>query len=226
MRWYGALPMRAAAFFDLDRTLLTVNSAALWIRRERRLGRVTLGQLTRAALYMASYKLGVLEIDKAMDEAAATIRGESNASLRHRTEAWWAEEVAQHAAPGAQAVLNYHRAAGRPLVLLTSSTPWAGDCAQRQFGLDHVLCTRFEMEDERATGRVLRPVCYGEGKVAAAEAFAADHGINLSASAFYTDSYTDLPMLLRVARPFVVHPDFRLAREARRRDWPVLDWRR
>jgi HAD superfamily hydrolase (TIGR01490 family) len=217
--------MRRAAFFDLDGTLLTVNSAGLWIRRERRLGRLGKRQVAKAAAWFAMYKLGVLDIDAAMGEAAATVTGETERALEDATREWYADEVARHAAPGAFDVLRRHREAGDVLVLLTSSTHWAGACAARQFGLDAVLATRFEACEGRLTGRVQKPICYGPGKVALAEAFAAERGVDLAASAFYTDSYTDLPMLARVGAPFAVHPDARLRWEARRRGWAVLDWR-
>jgi phosphoserine phosphatase len=71
---------------------------------------------------------------------------------------------------------------------------------------------------------MLEPLCFGAGKVVAAEAWAARHGVDLADTTFYTDSYTDLPMLERVGRPVAVNPDPRLARTARRRGWPILRW--
>ena len=66
--------------------------------------------------------------------------------------------------------------------------------------------------------------CYGPGKVHWAERFAAEHDIDLGASWFYTDSYSDLPMLERVGVARVVNPDTRLKRHAQRVGWPVEDW--
>lgn len=218
--------MRRAAFFDLDGTLLTVNSAALWIRRERRLGHVRKRQLVQAAAWFALYKLGVLRIEAAMEEAARTVKGTHEAELRQATREWYAAEVAPRAAPGAFEAVERHREAGDRLVLLTSSSAWASECAVEQFGLHAFLSTRFEVADGRLTGRVEQPICYGQGKVVLAERYAAAHGIDLEHSAFYTDSFTDRPMLERVGAPRVVGPDLRLRREAIRRGWPVLDWRR
>jgi phosphoserine phosphatase len=65
-------------------------------------------------------------------------------------------------------------------------------------------------------------VCYGRGKAYWAERFAAEHGVDLTRSYFYTDSITDLPVLDRVGHPRVVHPDPRLRRLAQRRGWQVL----
>ena len=59
---------------------------------------------------------------------------------------------------------------------------------------------------------------------AIAERFAAEHGIDLAKSYFYTDSYSDLPMLLKVGGPRAVNPDRRLRRHAQRAGWPILAW--
>lgn len=216
--------MRAAAFFDLDGTLLTVNSARLWLRRERRLGRVTGLQVARAMLCMGGYRLGLLDMEATLRAALATYRGEEEAAIRAATREWWAAEVRGTVAPGARAVLERHRAEGDLLVLLTSSSRYAAELAREEFGLDDVLFQAYETEGGRFTGAPVLPICYGPGKVEVATAWAREAGVDLARSAFYTDSSTDLPMLERVGRPFAVQPDPRLRVVARARGWPVLDW--
>jgi HAD superfamily hydrolase (TIGR01490 family) len=216
--------MPTAAFFDLDGTLLTVNSADLWIRRERRLGRITRWQLARAGLWLGGYKLGFLDMEAALRAALGTLRGVEEAFIRKETHQWWRDEVRPHIAPGALQVLAAHRARGDLLVLLTSSSRYASEMAQEEFGLDHALFQGYEVKDGRFTGEPQRPLCYGPGKVQVAEAWAKTAGVELAQSAFYSDSSTDLPMLEKVARPFAVGPDPRLRMAARKRGWPVLDW--
>jgi HAD superfamily hydrolase (TIGR01490 family) len=216
--------MPDAAFFDLDGTLLTVNSASLWVRRERRLGRISGWQVARAALLLGGYRLGLLDMESALREALGTLRGVAEEQIRAETRQWWADEVRGFIAPGARAVLEEHRRRGDLLVLLTSSSAYASEMAKAEFGLDHTLCQLYEVAGGRFTGEPLRPICYGPGKVEVAEEWARRHGVDLSRSAFYTDSSTDLPMLERVGRPFAVHPDPRLRVAARRRGWPQLDW--
>lgn len=218
--------MRRAAFFDLDGTLLSVNSAALWLRRERRLGRLRKRDLALAALYLTAYKFSLIDMERAIGEAVSTLRGQSEAELREAMTAFYRDEVSPLAAPGALVAIDQHRDRGDALVLLTSSALYLADAAREQFGLDDVLCTRYSVSDGLFTGTVQPPVCYGAGKVLYAEAFARERGIDLDGSAFYTDSLTDLPMLLRVGEPYAVNPDPRLRFVARRRGWPVLDWRR
>ncbi len=216
--------MKPATFFDLDGTLLLVNSGKLWLQRERREGRLSAGQLVLAIFYLGAYRFGVIDIDRAMEKALETVKGLPEDEVRGWTEEWYEREVRQYAAPGAWPVIESHRHKGHPLVLLTSSSPYEAAVAREQFGLEHVLSTRYEVRDGRFTGRLIRPVSFGQGKVDLAEAFTSEHDLDLDRSYFYTDSITDLPMLERVGRPRVVHPDPRLRLTACRRGWPVLDW--
>ncbi len=215
-----------AAFFDLDGTLLTVNSARLWLRRERRVGRVGAWQVARAALRLGAYRVGLLDMADTLRAALATYSGMEEDVIRAETQAWWRDEVRPFVAPGARAVLERHRQSGERLVLLTSSSRYAAEMAREEFGLDDTLFQAYEVRDGRLTGAPLLPICYGPGKVEVAEAWARRNGAELGASSFYTDSSTDLPMLERVAHPFTVHPDPRLRHVAKARGWPILDWRR
>ena len=75
------------------------------------------------------------------------------------------------------------------------------------------------------TKNALTSACVGKGKVYWAEDLGARREVDLAQSWFYTDSYTDMPMLERVGNQVVVNPDPRLKRTAKRRGWPVQDWR-
>jgi HAD superfamily hydrolase (TIGR01490 family) len=218
--------MKTAAFFDLDRTLLAVNSGRLWVESERRSGRISREQLGWAMLYLAGYKLGLVDMERAMEQAVRTLTGMAEGTLRSRTHAWYDAHVKHHAAPGAFRAIARHRERAHALVLLTSSSVYESERALEHFGLDVALCTRFQVRDGLFTGSLERPLCYGPGKVELAEAHARAHGIDLDESYFYTDSITDRPMLERVGHPRVVHPDPRLRLLSLKRGWPVLDWRR
>jgi len=89
-------------------------------------------------------------------------------------------------------------------------------------GIEHGICTNLVIRDGRFTGELVEPYCYGEGKIYWAERFASENGISLDDSYFYTDSYTDLPMLEKVGRPMIVNPDALLQAEAEKRGWPIV----
>ena len=216
---------KVAAFFDLDGTLVTTNSAWLWIRRERRLKRISRLQVLRGFGYLALYYFGVVNIERAMGQALRTVVGEEEDNLRQWTEDWFDVEVRPMAAKGGPPFLEAHRQVGHELVLLSSTSPYAAGAAVRTFGLDGAISSVFELKDGKFTGGFESPLCYGEGKVIRAEAYAKTHGIDLDGSYFYTDSSTDIPMLERVEFPRVVHPDPRLRRHALAKGWPILEWK-
>jgi HAD superfamily hydrolase (TIGR01490 family) len=211
-----------AAFFDIDGTLLSVNTAPLYARYLRRHGRARRRDLLRTAYYLIQYRLNLLDIDRAIERASRMIAGRLESEVAVFCERWYDEVVRQYLVPGMRSVLEEHRAAGHELALLSSSTSYLAAPLARDLAVDHLLVTRLEVVDGRFTGRPVRPVCYGAGKVYWAQAFAAERSIDLDRSYFYTDSITDLPVLELVGYPRVVNPDRLLRRAARRRGWPIV----
>ncbi len=212
------------AFFDLDLTLISVNSATLWVQRELREGSLSRWQVAKAAAWLGAYRLGFSAMEPVIRDAVASLAGVEEAVIARRTLAFWEQEVRQTERPGAREVLAAHRAKGESLVLLTGSSRYLAALAAAHFGLDGYLANGFEVAEGRFTGRAEEPLCYGPGKVDHAQAWAETRGVPLADCAFYTDSFSDLAALERVGRPVAVHPDPRLLRVARQRSWPVLSW--
>jgi len=217
---------QAAAFFDMDKTVLAVNSGTLWIQHLVTHREITAYDLARALWWLALYQLALVDGEFVTAEVASSVKGQREADMRRVCDRWFAEKVAPHITAGACAAVAEHRAQGHLLADLTTSTPYGSEPLGAHLGIPHVLCTRPEVRDGVFTGAVAGPVCFGRGKVRVAEAFAREHDVDLSASWFYTDSYSDLPMLERVGHPVAVNPDFRLRRHARAHGWPVRRWTR
>ncbi len=222
---YNAPVGQPAAFFDMDKTVLAVNSGTLWLRYHVTHREITAYDLGRALWWLALYQLALIDGEFVTAEVASTIRGQRDEDMRRICNDWFARDVAPHITAGATARVAHHRARGHLLAVLSSSSPYASEPLGARLDIPHVLCTRFEVQDGVFTGAVSGPVCFGQGKVRVAEAFAQTHDVDLSESWFYTDSYSDLPMLERVGHPVAVNPDLRLRRHARTRNWPILSWR-
>lgn len=218
--------MSGIAFFDVDRTLISANSATLWIRRELRLGHVSRMEALRGAFWLGVYALGFAPMETVLVDAVATLRGKREGEIRDRTLAFWREEVRALIRPAAPGAIARHRARGDRVYLLTSSSTYLSGELAAELGCDGFLCNRMEVADGLFTGGLARPVCYGAGKATVAAALAAELGVPMSRCAYYGDSYSDVPILAAVGAPVVVNPDLRLRRYARRQGWPIEDWDR
>lgn len=216
--------MTAIAFFDLDLTLLSVNAGKLWVRHEYRRGRITRLQAARAGLWIAAYHLGYGKMEPILADAIGTLAGQTEDELRKDSLAFFEREVAHQVRPGALIAVEGHRAAGDTLALLTSSSPYLCEPLQRALDIPHALCNRFEIREGRFTGKPELPLCFGAGKLTYARRLADRLGASMQECAFYTDSWSDLPVLEAVGRPVVVHPDPRLARVAKERGWEIQRW--
>jgi len=213
-----------AAFFDMDNTLLRCNTGTLWIRWLREHGEISLYEMARATGWLLQYKLSVLDMEAVMANAIASMRGQSEEELALKARAFFDAWVQSQVSPRALEAIERHRRDGHVVAILSTSTPYVVEPLARQLGIEHAICTRMNIADGKFDGTHVRPACYGPGKVHWAEAFARDHGVDLRRSFFYTDSYSDLPMLERVGVARVVNPDTRLRRHARRVGWQVDEW--
>ncbi len=214
--------MGIAALFDIDGTLLARNSAPLYMRHLRRTGQARWRDVALTLYFLLRYKLGLLDLERALAASLEWVRGRAEAEVRADAEAWYAAEVRPWVFPAMAATVAAHRRAGHLPVILTSATRYLAEPLAADLGIEYVLVTQLVVRDGHFTGEAVRPVCYGPGKIYWAERFAEAHGVDLRQSYFYTDSITDLPVLERVGRPRVVNPDPRLRRAAARRGWPVV----
>jgi HAD superfamily hydrolase (TIGR01490 family) len=216
--------MRPAAFFDMDGTLVRCNTGTLWVRFLRRNGVITRGRMLRALGWIAQYKLAVLDMERLSSKLIAEMAGAPEADWIDRCQRFFSSEVVAHVTDKGRAAIHRHREEGHVLAILTSSTRYLPGLLAAELGIEHVLCTQLVVEDGRLAGTHVRPACYGLGKVHWAEEFARAHDVDLARSYFYTDSYSDRPMLERVGAARVVNPDTRLALHARRVGWAVEQW--
>lgn len=218
---------KRAAFFDLDRTFIDCNSGLLYAKWEFQRGTISIWQMIRVLVWGIGYHFSLINIDKAYREALMMYVDEPETNVQSWTKEWFSTMVRGRAQPGALSALNQHQSAQEPCVLLTNSSCYAAECATEEWGFDDWLANEFSVDDAgRINGQFRAPLCYGAGKIHYAEQWAARQGISLAKSVFYTDSFSDLPMLERVGEPVVVNPDPRLRRVARERGWRIEDWTR
>ena len=217
--------VKAAAFFDLDRTLINFNSAISYAKWERKHRRISLRQLFEASFFSLLYHFDLLDMERAYAKATSHFKGRKHSDLAADTEDFFKKNIADRIQRGAVAALREHRRQGHQNILLSSTSSFQGAAACQSWDLDDFLTNEFPAPSGSLDGTFAQPLCYHAGKVHKAEAWAAENNVCLDHSYFYSDSITDLPMLERVGHPRVVNPDPKLKRLARRRGWQVLKWK-
>jgi HAD superfamily hydrolase (TIGR01490 family) len=229
----AAVAPKAAAFFDLDGTLIPGSAnIPLSIAAFKR-GWVPKRDLLRDAWF------GVHFLHKgASDDRAGAVRDRIlRAVAGHRVSdvvglgGEFIPQVADSLTLEARALLAVQAAAGRGSFVVSATSQEIVTMLAEHIGIEGGLGTRSRIVDGRYTGDLDGPFCYGEGKVEAIELLAAERGYDLDASYAFSDSMSDMPMLERVGNPVVVNPDAKMRSEAVRRGWPVIDvttggWRR
>jgi HAD superfamily hydrolase (TIGR01490 family) len=222
----SADPMsRVGAFFDVDRTIVSVNTGRLFLRDLRRRGEISFFRALRALIWMAKYHLSLIDLQWVATRLAGEMEGQVEREFAETCRTWVERDVLPLVVPGARGRIEKHRAEGHVLAILSTSPTYVTQPIAETLGIEEVMSTRFEVDGGHFTGRLIGPACVGVGKVHWAEDLGARRQVDLGQSWFYTDSYTDMPMLERVGHRVVVNPDPRLKRIAKRRGWPVQDWR-
>ena len=221
----AAASPRAAAFFDLDGTLIPGSAnIPLSIAAFKR-GWVPKRDLLRDAWFGVHFLLKGASDDRAgavRDRILRAVAGHRVSDVVGLGDDFIAQ-VAESLTVEARALLTMQADAGRDRFVVSATSQEIVSMLADHIGIEGGLGTRSRIVDG--------PFCYGVGKVEAIELLAAERGYDLDASYAFSDSMSDMPMLERVGHPVVVNPDGKMREEAVRRGWPVIDvttngWRR
>ncbi len=217
-----------AAFFDLDKTIISKSSSLALSRPMFRAGMVTRGQLLRGAYAQLVYALvGADEkkIDRLKEGMLQLTEGWERAEVERLVRDVIAEVIDPFVYQEALDLMALHRQERRRVYIVSSSPEEVVRPLARHFGVSGVIATRARIEGGRYTGE-LEFYCVGQGKADAIRQLAERVGIDLEGSYAYSDSVSDLPMLEEVGHPVAVNPDRDLRREAEARGWDIRDFRR
>jgi HAD superfamily hydrolase (TIGR01490 family) len=216
-----------AAFFDLDKTIISRSSALAFAPAFYRNGLISRTQVCRGAVAQLSFRLsgaGPQRMQRIRDQVSALCCG------------WPADRVTQIVTEGlsqiigpliygeARSLLARHRSAGHDVVIVSTSGQEIVRPIGAMLGATDVIATRLTVAGGRYTGSV-DFYAYGQAKADHVRELAARRGYRLADCFAYSDSVTDLPMLELVGRPRVVNADRALRKVARARRWPELTFR-
>jgi HAD superfamily hydrolase (TIGR01490 family) len=214
------------ALFDLDHTLLTLDSDEAWVEFLIEEGALDRAEFERANHdLVARYRAGEATSVEFTHFYLSTLVGRDPAVLARWHAKYLVRKIRPAISAAARALLAKHRAAGHLSVMTTATGRFIVGPIARELGFDNLIATEPEMKEGCYTGRVAGTPNMREGKVTRLEAWLGERGMALDAfreSWFYSDSVNDLPLLLHVTHPVAVNADPPLAALAREKGWPQI----
>jgi len=214
-----------AALFDMDRTLVRKETLSLYVRYQRSIGEATRRDLLRVLYWVTQYTMGMIDAPEVASRALRVLEGTPEAAMAARCDDWFRRYVETHVCDLGRRAVERHRERGDLLAIVTGASPYAARPLARRLGIEHVVASELEVGAQGLfTGRFVEPLCLGDGKIVRAQRLAEAEGFDLAEATFYTDSFTDVPLLEVVAEPVIVNPDPRLGRLAKKRGWRIETW--
>lgn len=214
------------ALFDLDHTLLPLDSDYEWGRFLVRVGAVDEeGHRAENERFYREYQAGTLDIAEFLAFGLAPLARHTAERLESWRERFMEEVIVPAIRPAARRLVREHLDAGRLCAIVTSTNEFITAPIAKAFGVEHLIATEVERVDGQFTGKPAGTPSYREGKVLRTTLWLESRSLSWEAierSWCYTDSANDLPLMLRVTDPVATNPDEKLAEYARERGWPVL----
>ena len=220
--------MPAAAFFDLDKTIIATSSSLAFSKPFQAGGLITRGTMLRSAYAQFVFLVGGADHDqmeKMRQFMSQLVEGWDVATVREIVADTLHNVVDPIVFDEAVSLIEEHKAAGRDIVIVSASGSDVVEPIGEMLGADHVVSSELEIVDGHYSGDIAY-YAYAEEKARAILALAEERGYDLEASYAYSDSITDVHMLEVVGHPAAVNPDRELRKVALARGWEVLRFER
>ncbi|MGO2880650.1 MAG: HAD family hydrolase [Halomonas sp.] len=214
------------AIFDLDNTLISIDSDHAWGEFLLEQGAVDPVAYREAnERFMADYKAGTLDMAAFLEVALKPLADNTPEQLAAWHQQFMASKIEPHILSKAEDLLARHRTRGDTLLIVTATNHFITAPIAERLGVDYLIAVNPEMENGRYTGRVSGIPSYREGKITRLHEWLEDKDFTLDGAWFYSDSHNDLPLLEEVDHPVAVDPDDTLRQVAEQRQWRIMSLR-
>ncbi len=215
------------ALFDLDHTLLPLDSDYEWGQFLCRLGAVDTEAFTARNLeFYRQYQSGTLNPVEYLEFALGTLARFPATQLAAWHEQFMLEVIRPAMRKEARALVAEHQDAGDLVCIITATNRFVTGPIAKAFGIEHLIAAEPEiLPDGTVTGKLVGTPPFGVGKVTNTNAWLASLGKTLDSfarSTFYSDSQNDIPLLSIVTHPVATNPNAALAAHAQAHGWPIL----
>ncbi len=221
----GSKPV--VALFDLDHTLLPLDSDHAWGEFSIAIGWCEAGEFKRRNdQFYADYQAGTLDVHDYVRFATEAARRQGAALAAEAHARFMREVIGPAIRPQALELVRAHQAAGHAVAIVTATNEFVTAPIARAFGVDELVAVRLARDASGwITGEIDGTPSFREGKVVRVSEWLAARGLGWDGvhSVFYSDSPNDLPLLEHVNEPVATNPSERLRALAQARGWRILD---
>ncbi|CAH1043939.1 HAD family hydrolase [Halomonas sp. TD01] len=214
------------AIFDLDNTLISIDSDHAWGEFLLEQGAVDpIAYREANERFMADYNAGTLDMAAFLEMALKPLAENTPEQLAAWHQQFMASKIEPNILPKAEELLARHRTKGDTLLIITATNRFITAPIADRLGVDALIAVEPEIADGRYTGRVAGTPSYREGKVTRLKQWLEGQEFTMDGAWFYSDSHNDLPLLEQVEHPVAVDPDDTLRQVAEERQWRIMSLR-
>jgi HAD superfamily hydrolase (TIGR01490 family) len=212
------------AFFDVDQTLLQVNSGNILVKRGWQKGMVKTKDIIHALYLSLLFRFRLRDTEEIIGEMAGWVKGLSEESVKQLCEEVFLSSLSHAIRPEIYAEIRFHQERNARIVILSSAIQFVCMPLAKLLAIDDVICTELEVREGVFTGRFTGEPCFGSVKVKRLREYCLEKKCSLENVYYYADSISDFQALDAVGYPVCVNPDKKLAGIANEKHWIIHEW--
>jgi HAD superfamily hydrolase (TIGR01490 family) len=216
-------PKSYMAFFDLDRTIISLNSGSLLVQQAYKNGVMSTGNLIKAIFQSYLYKLNLRDTNLIISKMGTWLKGIHQEIIDELSEEVFDKYLKSSIRPEIIKEISFHKENNAGLAILSSSISSICERIGRQLGVEDIICTVMETSEGILTGAPAGSFCFGDEKRIRLLSYCEKNHYAPSEVWYYADSVSDLPVFEVVGYPVCVAPDKKLEGIARERGWRIYD---
>jgi HAD superfamily hydrolase (TIGR01490 family) len=210
------------AAFDLDKTILTINSSKLVVTSSRKIGLMSNRDFWQAVYYSIVYKFDLKDANQIVNKMTLWLNGIKESRVVDLIDSNVLSIIINLIRPEMHNIIAEHRKNNAKLVLLSSAIPYLCEPMAKHLEMDDVICSMLETKEGVFTGKSKRKLVFGTEKAVRLKEYCKENNFPLDTAWYYGDAYTDRFVLQSVGNPVCVKPEMKLKRMARKRGWEVI----
>jgi len=214
-------PAARVHIFDVDHTVVRKTSTEYFAQMALKEKVIRVSQVSHLLIDWVKYKLASPDIDF-IENTAKKMADIQKSDLERVSESCFIKRIKPNIYTGAKSLIEEAQKNGEKVIFATSSFDFIIKPLEQFFGIEGSLACQFEYLNGKTTGRLAGYSCFGPKKKTAAQAWMESNAVNAQNVSFYSDSYTDIPLLEYCGNPVAVNPDHILTRKAKKCGWKIL----